>query len=38
MPMMQAEMGMARAADAVPLASGENTYRVTVNMSFAIEQ
>lgn len=36
MPMMQAEMAMARAADAVPIAAGESTYRVMVNMAFAI--
>lgn len=38
MPMARAEMSMARAADAVPVATGENTYQVTVNVSFAIEQ
>ncbi|MEH6635183.1 MAG: SIMPL domain-containing protein, partial [Halioglobus sp.] len=37
-PMMQAEMSMARSADAVPVATGENTYKVTVNVSFAIDQ
>jgi uncharacterized protein YggE len=26
------------AADAVPIAAGENTYKVTVNVSLAIEQ
>jgi uncharacterized protein YggE len=29
---------MSRAADAVPVATGENSYRVTVQISFAIEQ
>ncbi|RLA46597.1 MAG: hypothetical protein DRR04_12495 [Gammaproteobacteria bacterium] len=38
MPMMRAEMSMARSADAVPVAAGENTYKVTVNVSFAIDQ
>jgi uncharacterized protein YggE len=37
-PMPMAEMAMARSADAVPVATGENTYRVTVNVSFAIDQ
>ena len=37
MPMMRAEMSMARSADAVPVAVGENTYRVTVKLSIAIE-
>ncbi|HEY5774530.1 MAG TPA: SIMPL domain-containing protein [Xanthomonadales bacterium] len=37
-PMPMAEMAMARSADAVPVATGENTYRVTVNASFAIDQ
>ena len=37
MPMMQADMAMARAAESVPIAGGENTYRVMVNMAFAIE-
>ena len=37
-PMMRAEMRMARAADAVPVAAGENSYRVTVNLSYAIAQ
>ena len=32
----QAE-AMARASDAVPIATGENSYRVSVNMSFAID-
>jgi uncharacterized protein YggE len=38
MPMARAEMSMARSADAVPVAAGENTYKVTVNASFAIDQ
>jgi uncharacterized protein YggE len=38
MPMMRAEMSMAAAANAVPVAAGENTYKVSVNVSFAIEQ
>ena len=37
-PMMGERMSMASSAKAVPVASGENTYSVTVNMSFAIEQ
>jgi hypothetical protein len=36
-PVARAEMAMARASDAVPIATGENTYRVTVNMTFAID-
>ena len=36
MPMMQADMAMARSADAVPIAAGESSYRVMVNMAFAI--
>lgn len=35
-PMMEG-VAMARAADAVPLAAGENTYRVSVTVSVAIE-
>jgi uncharacterized protein YggE len=38
MPMARAEMSMARMSDAVPVASGENTYKVNVNVSYAIEQ
>lgn len=38
MPMAKAEMSMARMADAVPVAAGENTYRVSVNVSYAIVQ
>ena len=37
-PMARGEMMMARAADAVPVAAGENSYQVTVNMSYGIEQ
>lgn len=36
-PMMEG-MAMARAADAVPVAAGENTYRVSVTLSVEIEQ
>jgi uncharacterized protein len=39
MPMMRAEMAMAKqASDAVPVAAGENTYRVNVNVTFEIKQ
>ena len=38
MPMARMEMSRARSADAVPVAAGENTYKVSVNVSFAIEQ
>jgi uncharacterized protein YggE len=38
MPMARAEMAMASSADAVPVAAGENTYKVMVNISVAIEQ
>ena len=38
MPMARAEMSMARSADSVPVASGENTYKVTVNVTYAIDQ
>ena len=38
MPMAAAEMNMARSKGAVPIATGENTYRVTVNVSYAIDQ
>lgn len=37
-PMMKGEMMMARAADSVPVAAGENSYEVTVNMSYGIVQ
>lgn len=36
--MASAEMSMARTANSVPVASGENTYKVMVNVSFAIDQ
>jgi uncharacterized protein YggE len=29
---------MSRAADSVPVAAGENSYQVTVNMSYGIDQ
>lgn len=39
MPMMDAEMGMLRAASAsVPVAAGENSYSVSVNIAVAIAQ
>jgi len=38
MPMARAEFSMARSADSVPVAAGENTYKVTVNVSYAIDQ
>ena len=38
MPMARAELSMARSADAVPVATGENTYKVTVNVSYSINQ
>lgn len=38
MSMARAEVAMGRSADAVPVAAGENTYKVTVNLSFAIDQ
>lgn len=38
MPIGRAEMAISRAADAVPVATGENSYKVTVNASFAIDQ
>lgn len=39
-PIMRAEMAMAKVADSpsVPIAGGENAYRVTVNVTFEIEQ
>jgi len=37
-PMPMAEMAMTRSADAVPVAVGENTYTVTVNVTYAIDQ
>jgi uncharacterized protein YggE len=38
MLMARAERSMAMSADTVPVVAGENTYKVTVNMSFAIDQ
>ena len=38
MSMARVERSMGMSADAVPVATGENTYKVTVNMSFAIDQ
>ena len=38
MPMARVEMARGMAADSVPVAAGENTYKVMVNVSFAIEQ
>lgn len=38
MPMARAEMSLARSDGAVPLATGENNYRVMVNITFAIDQ
>jgi uncharacterized protein YggE len=37
-PMARSAMMMAESSDSVPLASGENTYTVSVNVSFAIKQ
>jgi uncharacterized protein YggE len=39
-PMMQADMVMAKSAGSapVPIATGENSYRVTVNVTFEIKQ
>jgi uncharacterized protein YggE len=37
-PMARAEMSMVRSDAAVPVAAGENTYTVNVNVSFAIDQ
>lgn len=37
-PMMRAEMMASAAADAVPVAAGENSYRVTVSVAYAIAQ
>lgn len=36
--MARAEVSMGMAADSVPVAAGENSYKVTVNVSFAIDQ
>lgn len=38
MHMAQAEMSLARSGSSVPVATGENTYKVTVNISFEIKQ
>lgn len=38
MPIMRGRAMAMEASDAVPVQSGENTYRVQVNMTFAIEQ
>ncbi|MCP4184155.1 MAG: SIMPL domain-containing protein, partial [Hyphomicrobiales bacterium] len=38
MPMARAERSFALTADAVPVATGENTYRVSVNVTFGIDQ
>jgi uncharacterized protein YggE len=38
MAMAAAEMSMVRSKGAVPVATGENTYRVTVNVSYAIDE
>lgn len=38
MSISRTEMSMSQSADAVPVAAGENTYKVTVSISFAIEQ
>ena len=37
-PMMRAGMAKEYAADSVPMATGENSYNVTVNVTFAIKQ
>jgi uncharacterized protein YggE len=37
-PMARSAMMMSESSDSVPLASGENTYTVSVNVSFAIKQ
>ena len=36
--MANAGMAMARSADTVPVATGENTYKVTIEVSYAIDQ
>lgn len=38
MAMASSEMTLSRSAKAVPVATGENTYRVTVNVSYAIDE
>ncbi len=37
-PMARAAMSMAESSNAVPISGGENTYKVGVNISFAIDQ
>jgi uncharacterized protein len=37
-PLARAKVAMMEAADAVPVAAGENAYSVTVGVSFALEQ
>ncbi len=37
-PMARSAMMMAESSDSIPLASGENTYSVSVDVSFAIKQ
>lgn len=37
-PMAKSEMLMARSADSVPVAAGENSYQITVNMIYGINQ
>jgi uncharacterized protein YggE len=37
-PMMRMAMAKDMAAEAVPVAAGENTYRVTVNVTFLLDQ
>jgi len=38
MPLARVEMAMVRSADSVPVAAGENSYKVTVHVSIAIDQ
>ena len=38
MPMARSAMSAGLTAEAVPVSAGENTYKVTVNVSFAIDQ
>ena len=37
-PMMHSRMAMADAAESVPVAAGENSYEVVVNLAYAIDQ
>jgi hypothetical protein len=37
-PLARTEMAMVRSADSVPVATGENSYKVTVHISIAIDQ